>query len=96
MANVSITLSGIAEVIENLNYRQGSVKDNAVRGIFAYYVSEDSIQALSSIDGDSIIRQIWEVGDDYAKIKFKRRNFERQGAYAWLRAIGIYYTIRFQ
>ena len=75
MANVSITLSGIAEVIENLNYRQGSVKDNAVRGIFAYYVSEDSIQALSSIDGDSIIRQIWEVGDDYAKIKFKRRNF---------------------
>ncbi|MDQ1271332.1 MAG: hypothetical protein QG618_2644 [Thermodesulfobacteriota bacterium] len=75
MANVSITLSGIAEVIENLNYRQGSVKDNAVRAIFAYYVSEDSIQALSSIDGDSIIRQIWEVGDDYAKIKFKRRNF---------------------
>jgi formylglycine-generating enzyme required for sulfatase activity len=75
LANVSITLSGIAEVIENLNYRQGSVKDNAVRAIFAYYVSEDSIQALSSIDGDSIIRQIWEVGDDYAKIKFKRRNF---------------------
>ena len=75
MANVSITLSGIAEVIENLNYRQGSVKDKAVRAIFAYYVSEDSIQALSSIDGDSIIRQIWEVGDDYAKIKFKRRNF---------------------
>ncbi|MGD9686092.1 MAG: SUMF1/EgtB/PvdO family nonheme iron enzyme [Desulfobacter sp.] len=75
MANLSITLSGIAEVIENLNYRPGSVKDKAVRGIFAYYVSEDSIQALSSIDGDSIIRQIWEVGDDYAKIKFKRRNF---------------------
>ncbi|MDD4272238.1 MAG: SUMF1/EgtB/PvdO family nonheme iron enzyme [Desulfobacter postgatei] len=75
MANVSITLSGIAEVIENLNYRPGSVKDKAVRAIFAYYVSEDSIQALSSIDGDSIIRQIWDLGDDYAKIKFKRRNF---------------------
>ena len=75
MANLSITLSGIAEVIENLNYRPGSVKDKAVRAIFAYYVSEDSIQALSSIDGDSIIRQIWDVGDDYAKIKFKRRNF---------------------
>jgi formylglycine-generating enzyme required for sulfatase activity len=75
LANLSITLSGIAEVIENLNYRPGSVKDKAVRGIFAYYVSEDSIQALSSIDGDSIIRQIWELGDDYAKIKFKRRNF---------------------
>lgn len=75
MANVTITLSGIAEVIENLNYRPGSVKDKAVRAISAYYVSEDSIQDLLSIDGDSIIRQIWDVGDNYAKIKSKRRNF---------------------
>lgn len=75
MANVTITLSGIAEVIENLNYRPGSVKEKAVRAISAYYVSEDSIQDLLSIDGDSIIRQIWDVGDDYAKIKSKRRNF---------------------
>ena len=75
MAKVSITLSGIAEALENLNYRPGSVKDKAVRAICAYYVSEDSIQELSSIDGDSIIRQIWDVGDDPTKIKFKRRNF---------------------
>ncbi len=75
MANVSITLSGITEALENLNYRPGSVKDKAVRAIFAYYISEDSIQDLSSIDGDSIIRQIWDVGDDPAKIKSKRRNF---------------------
>ncbi|WP_051957801.1 SUMF1/EgtB/PvdO family nonheme iron enzyme [Desulfobacter vibrioformis] len=75
MANVSITLSGITEALENLNYRSGSVKDKAVRGIFTYYVSEESIQDLSSIDGDTIIRQIWEVGDDVAKIKSKRRNF---------------------
>ncbi|MGD9825534.1 formylglycine-generating enzyme family protein [Desulfobacter sp.] len=75
MANVSITLSGITEALENLNYRPGSVKDTAVRAIFAYYDSEDSIQDLLSIDGDSIIRQIWDVGDDPAKIKSKRRNF---------------------
>ncbi|NWH03532.1 formylglycine-generating enzyme family protein [Desulfobacter latus] len=75
MANVSITLSGITEALKNLNYRPGSVKDKAIRTIAAYYVSEDSIQALSYIDGDSIIRQIWRVGDDPAKIKSKRRNF---------------------
>lgn len=75
MANVSITLSGITEALENLNYRPGSVKDKAIRAISAYYVSEDSIQAISSIDGDSIIRQVWGIGDDPAKIKSKRRNF---------------------
>ena len=75
MANVSITLSGITEALENLNYRSGSVKDKAIRAISTYYVSEDSIQKLSYIDGDSIIRRIWDVGDDPAKIKSKRRNF---------------------
>ena len=75
MANVSITLSGITEALENLNYRPGSVKDKAIRAISAYYVSEDSIRELSSIDGDSIIRRIWDVGDDPSKIKSKRRNF---------------------
>ncbi|MGM0654978.1 MAG: formylglycine-generating enzyme family protein [Thermodesulfobacteriota bacterium] len=75
MANVSITLSGITEALENLNYRPGSVKDKAIRAISAYYVSEDSIQKLSYIDGDSIIRQIWDIGDDPAKRKSKKRNF---------------------
>jgi len=75
LANVSITLSGITEALENLNYRSGSVKDKAIRAISTYYVSEDSIQKLSYIDGDSIIRRIWDVGDDPAKIKSKRRNF---------------------
>jgi formylglycine-generating enzyme required for sulfatase activity len=75
LANVSITLSGITEALENLNYRPGSVKDKAIRAISAYYVSEDSIQKLSYIDGDSIIRQIWDIGDDPAKRKSKKRNF---------------------
>ena len=75
MAKVSITLSGITEALENLNYRPGSVKYKAIRAISAYYVSEDSIRELSSIDGDSIIRRIWDVEDDPSKIKSKRRNF---------------------
>nr|WP_319394532.1 SUMF1/EgtB/PvdO family nonheme iron enzyme [uncultured Desulfobacter sp.] len=75
MANVSITLSGITEALENLNYRPGSVKDKAIQAISAYYDSEESILNLSSIDGDTIIRQIWDVGDDPAKLRSKRRNF---------------------
>jgi len=75
LANVSITLSGITEALENLNYRPGSVKDKAIQAISAYYESEDSILDLSSIDGDTIIRQVWDVGDDPAKIRSKRRNF---------------------
>ena len=49
MANVSITLSGITEALENLNYRSGSVKDKAIRAISAYYVSEDSIQSFHTL-----------------------------------------------
>ena len=75
MANVSITLSGITEALENLNYRPGSVKDKAIQAISAYYDSEESILNLSSIDADTIIRQIWDVGDDPAKLRSKRRNF---------------------
>lgn len=75
MANVSITLSGITEALENLNYRPGSVKDKAIQAISAYYDSEDSIQNISSIDADTIIRQIWDIGDDPAKLRSKRRNF---------------------
>jgi len=75
LANVSITLSGITEALENLNYRPGSVKDKAIQAISAYYDSEDSILNLSSIDADTIIRQIWDVGDDPAKLRSKRRNF---------------------
>nr|WP_319493156.1 SUMF1/EgtB/PvdO family nonheme iron enzyme [uncultured Desulfobacter sp.] len=75
MANVSITLSGITEALENLNYRAGSVKDKAIQAISAYYDSEDRILNLSSIDGDTIIRQIWDVGDDPVKLRSKRRNF---------------------
>ena len=75
LANVSITLSGITQTIENLNYREGSVKAKAVQAICDYYTSEESLQDLSVIDSDTIIKQIWDVGEDPSKIKSKRRNF---------------------
>ena len=75
MANVSITLSGITQTVENLNYRESSVKAKAVQAICDYYTSEESLRDLSYIDSDTIIKQIWDVGDDPSKIRSKRRNF---------------------
>ncbi len=75
MANVSVTLSGITQAVENLNYRPGSVKDKAMQAICAYYVSEDAVQQLNFIDSDTLIQQIWDVGDNPSKLKSKRRNF---------------------
>ncbi|MEH0020827.1 MAG: SUMF1/EgtB/PvdO family nonheme iron enzyme [Desulfobacter sp.] len=75
MANVSITIDGITQAVENLKYRQGSVKHKAVKAIQAFYVSADSIREIHEIDTDTLIRQIWDVGDDSSKIRSKRRNF---------------------
>ncbi|WDP85972.1 MAG: SUMF1/EgtB/PvdO family nonheme iron enzyme [Desulfobacter sp.] len=75
MGNVTITLAGISEVVENLGYRSGSVKQRAIQAIQFYYRSEESINEVVSIDTDTLIRQIWDVGDDFSKIRSKRRNF---------------------
>ena len=75
MAKISISLEGIDQAIENLNYRSNSVKQKAILAIRAHYTSEESIKELHSIDTDILIKSIWDVGDNLKKIKTKRRNF---------------------
>lgn len=75
MANISITLNGIDDVISNLNYRPGSVKYKAIKAIRANYETEATLRALPLINTDAIIQTIWDVGDDPLKIKSKHRNF---------------------
>ncbi|MCG8637372.1 MAG: formylglycine-generating enzyme family protein [Desulfobacterales bacterium] len=75
MANVSITLSGITQAIEELNYRQGSVKQKAITAIQSFYTSEEALQELQAIDTDTLVKMIWDVGDDVSRIRSKRRNF---------------------
>jgi formylglycine-generating enzyme required for sulfatase activity len=75
LANISITLDGIDQAIAGLNYKDGSVKAKAVMAIRSFYVAEDAVKNLNSIDADTLIRSIWEVEDDPFKIKAKRRNF---------------------
>jgi formylglycine-generating enzyme required for sulfatase activity len=75
LANISITLDGIDQAIAGLNYKDGSVKAKAVRAIRSFYVAEDAVKNLNSIESDTLIRSIWEVEEDPSKIKAKRRNF---------------------
>jgi formylglycine-generating enzyme required for sulfatase activity len=75
LANIAISLEGIEQAIENLKYRPGSIKQKALLAIRAFYNSDDTIKMLNLIDTDTLIKNIWEVGDDLSKIKSKRRNF---------------------
>ncbi|MFH2060038.1 MAG: SUMF1/EgtB/PvdO family nonheme iron enzyme [Pseudomonadota bacterium] len=75
MANLSISLKGIDQAIQNLNYRPNSVKYKAIQAIRSYYTSEKIIKELFSIDTDTLIQSIWDVGESPSKLKAKRRNF---------------------
>ncbi|MFH2090873.1 MAG: SUMF1/EgtB/PvdO family nonheme iron enzyme [Pseudomonadota bacterium] len=75
MANISISLEGIDQAIQNLNYRPDSVKYKALQSIRSYYTSDETINELFSIDTDTIIQSIWDVEDSPSKLKAKRRNF---------------------
>jgi formylglycine-generating enzyme required for sulfatase activity len=75
LANLSISVHGIDETIESLNYTPGSVKHRAILAIRAFYPSEESIKTLHSIDTDTLISSIWDLDDNLSKIRTKRRNF---------------------
>ncbi len=75
LSNVSITLSGINTAVENLAYRQGTVKFRAITAIQSFYSSDAPPSEVSAIDTDTLIKIIWDVGDDFSKIRSKRRNF---------------------
>lgn len=76
MAKLSISMQGVEEAVNSLNYRPGSVKYKTVYAIKSHYTSEDSIGSISAIDTDELIKQIWEIDDsETSKIRAKRRNF---------------------
>lgn len=57
MGNVAITLSGIHQAVDNLNYRPGTVKYKAVQAILSFYTSEESLNEIHTIDTDILIDQ---------------------------------------
>ena len=75
MANSSISLRGIDQAIADLKYRPGSIKHQVIMAIRDFYSSDESIKELDSIDIDTLIKSIWNVGYNFSKLKSKRRNF---------------------
>ncbi len=75
MSKISISLDGIHEAITNLKYRQSSVKYRTIAAIASFYTSEESIQDIQALDTDVLISMIWDLDQDPARIRSKRRNF---------------------
>ncbi len=69
LANIAISLEGIEQAVKNLKYRPGSVKQKTILAIQSFYDSEDAIKSLNLIDTDTLIKMVWDVGDDFSKIK---------------------------
>ena len=40
-----------------------------------FYSSDESIKELNFIDIDTLIKSIWDIGDNFSKLKSKRKNF---------------------
>ncbi len=75
MANISITLEGIHQAAANLDYRPGSIKQKTLAAILSFYTTEDALDSLDHIDTDTLVKTVWDVGENRSKIISKRRNF---------------------
>ncbi len=71
----SISLKGIDQAITNLHYKDNSIKHKVLAAIRCCYSSEQSIATLKSINTDSIVKSVWNTGENPSKIRAKRRNF---------------------
>ena len=75
MSSLSISMAGIQDAVEALNYRPNSPKAKALTAIQSYYTDESAPGDLAAIPTDALIQKIWNVGDNPARLKSKRRNF---------------------
>ena len=68
------TLQGIDETFDNLELKPGTLKAELAKVIRSYFVDELSLQSITSIPTDEIVRKIWGPckGDE---LKAKKKNF---------------------
>ena len=73
---VIISLKNIEEAIDSLNYKsETTLKSKLIRAVRNFYQDESSIEALTSIDAEELVKYIWDTGDNSELIKTKRKNF---------------------
>ena len=74
MASV-ITLKGMDQAFSDLNYRnKKALKYRLVHTIRQFYENEDLVESMQGIDTDELIKVLWNIGDDPAAIKNRRKN----------------------
>jgi len=70
-----ITLKGIDQGISNLTCRhKTALKYRLVNIIRQFYENENSVESMQGIDRDELVKLLWNIGDDPAIIKKKRKN----------------------
>ncbi|MBF0102199.1 MAG: hypothetical protein HQK77_14960, partial [Desulfobacterales bacterium] len=75
--NTSITLSGIDQAIELLNYTNPHApKYKLIHTIRRCYLSEESIDTTQSIDTSYLIKEIWNIEGDPSLIQSKLKNLQ--------------------
>ena len=73
---VIISLKNIEEAIDSLNYKsETTLKSKLIRAVRNFYPDESSLETLTSIDTEELVKYVWETGDDAELIKNKRKNF---------------------
>jgi formylglycine-generating enzyme required for sulfatase activity len=71
-----ITLEGIEQAINGLNYSNKSVpKHRLVHLIRQFHTNESLTEAAEGIATDELVKKLWDIGDDYESIRKKRKNF---------------------
>ncbi|MFH1076194.1 MAG: SUMF1/EgtB/PvdO family nonheme iron enzyme [Pseudomonadota bacterium] len=67
-----LSLKGVDEAISNVKGK--NLKKNLLTAIRAYYKNDSDLETIVKIPIEELIQSIWEVGDDPAEIKKKRKN----------------------
>ncbi|MBU3946698.1 MAG: SUMF1/EgtB/PvdO family nonheme iron enzyme [Proteobacteria bacterium] len=73
--NEAITLKGIGQAIEGLNYRnKNALKYRLIYTIREFYHDDSSVETLKEIETEKLIGLLWNEANDPAAINHKRKN----------------------
>ncbi|MBW2367008.1 MAG: SUMF1/EgtB/PvdO family nonheme iron enzyme [Deltaproteobacteria bacterium] len=73
---MTITLEGIEQAVSGLKYRKTkSLKSKLIHAIKRHYEAEGALESIQSIEAETLIRQLWNIGDDANALRLKRINF---------------------
>ncbi len=74
---LAITIQGIDEALSHFNFRnKPALKYRLISLIRDHYEDEESLEALEGIDTDELIRVLWNIRDDLAAVRNRRKNLK--------------------